>query len=91
MAMTMMAQDQAGVMDGGCCNVSYELSQVTQASAQFQQVLMLAAAQPPPVLVVVAFHFSDIIPRLRDIHLEPDSPSPLPDKPIYLLTSRFRI
>lgn len=85
-------QDQAGMMDDGCCDVSYEPSQVTQASgasAQSQQVLLLDAAQPPPLLV--SFDFPEIVPVNHVIYFVPDSSAPLPDKPVYLLTRRFRI
>lgn len=85
-------QDQAGMVGDGCCDISYEPSQVTQASGastQSQQVLLLDAAQPPPILV--SFDFPEIIPANHGIHFEPDSSSPLPDKPVYLLTNRFRI
>ncbi|NOY71192.1 MAG: hypothetical protein GXP14_02260 [Gammaproteobacteria bacterium] len=86
-------QGQAAVMDNGCCAVSYEPSQVDQASGsstQFQQVLLLTAAQPPPLLLVL-FDFPEIIPVNHGVHFEPHSSSPLPYKPVYLLTSRFRI
>ena len=85
-------QDQAAMMDTGCCDVSYEPSQVTQASAasaQSQQILMLDAAQPPPLLV--SYDFPEIIPANHVVYFVPDSSVPLPDKPVYLLTSRFRI
>jgi len=85
-------QDQAGLMDDGCCDLSYEPSQVTQASgtsAQPQQVLLLDAAQPPPLLV--AFDFPEIVPVNHIVYFVPDSSVPLPDKPVYLLTRRFRI
>ncbi len=85
-------QDQSVMMDGGCCDLSYEPSQVTQASgasAQSQQVLLLNAAQPPPLLV--SFDFPEIIPVNNVVYFEPDSSLPLPYKPVYLLTSRFRI
>ncbi|MCF6324007.1 MAG: hypothetical protein L3J89_06770 [Gammaproteobacteria bacterium] len=85
-------QDQAAMMDSGCCDLSYEASQVTQASgasAQSQQVLMLDAAQPPPLLV--SFDFSEIILTNHVIYFVPDSSVSLPDKPLYLLTRRFRI
>ncbi len=90
--MGMMGQDQTGAMDNGCCDLSYEPSQVTQASGantQSQQVLLLDAAQPPPLLV--SFDFPEIIPVNHVVYFEPDSSLPLPDKPVYLLTNRFRI
>jgi len=85
-------QDQAGVVGDGCCDVSYEPSQVIQASGastQSQQVLLLDAAQPPPILV--SFDFSEIVPVKHTVHFVPHSSSPLPDKQLYLLTNRFRI
>jgi len=83
-------QDQAGMGDDGCCDVSYEPSLVTEASgaSQSQQVLLLNAAQPPPILV--SFNFPEI-PVKHIVHFEPDFSFPLPDEPVYLLTSRFRI
>ena len=85
-------QDQAGMVGDGCCDVSYEPSQVTQASgasAQSQQVLLLDAAQPPPILV--SFYFSEIVPVKHTVHFVLHSSSPLPGKQLYLLTNRFRI
>jgi len=89
-------QDQAGLMNDGCCDLSYEPSQVTQASgvsAQSQQVLLLDAAQPPPLDLFdfPASGFIDSIPANHVIYFVPDSSVPLPDKPVYLLTNRFRI
>lgn len=85
-------QDLAGLIDDSCCNVSYEPSQVAQApgtSTQSQQVLLLDAPQPPPILA--SFDFSDIVPLSHAVRFVPRSSPPLPDKPVYLLTSRFRI
>ncbi|HED40834.1 MAG TPA: hypothetical protein ENJ13_10445 [Chromatiales bacterium] len=85
-------QDQSAMVGGGCCDVTYEQSQVTQASgasAQSQQVLMLDAAQPPPLLV--SYDFSEIIPANHVVYFVPDSSIRLLDQPVYLLTRRFRI
>ncbi|HHJ14480.1 MAG TPA: hypothetical protein ENJ79_08930 [Gammaproteobacteria bacterium] len=97
--MAMMAcemdgscQDQAGGMAKGCCDISYEPSQTAEASApgyQSQQVLLLDAPQPPPILV--SFDLPDIVPLKRADGLGARSSPPLPPKPVYLLTRRFRI
>jgi len=85
-------QDQAGMVGDACCDVSYEPSQVTQASganAQSQQVLLLDAAQPPPILV--SFDFPEVVLVSHAVHFVLHSSSSPPDKPVYLLTSRLRI
>ncbi len=85
-------QDQSAMVGSGCCDVTYEQSQVTQASgasAQSQQVLMLDAAQPPPLLI--SFEFSEITPTNHVVYFVPDSSIRLLDQPAYLLTHRFRI
>jgi len=85
-------QDQAGMVDDSCCDVSYEPSQVAQASGsstQSQQVLLLDAPQPPPILA--SFNFPEIVPLNHAVRFIPRSSPPLPDKPVYLLTNRFRI
>jgi len=90
-------QNQAAMLDDGCCEVSYQPSQVTQASgasAQSQQVLLLDAAQPPPIWLAFSFPgfgFIDRIPITHGVHFEPDASSPFSAKPVYLLTRRLRI
>ncbi len=85
-------QDQVGLMSEGCCDISYEPSQAAEASApgyQSQQVLLLDAPQPPPI--PVSFDLPDIVPLKRADGLGARSSPPLPPKPVYLLTRRFRI
>ncbi len=85
-------QDQAGTAGDTCCDISYEPSQVTQASgasAQSQQALLLDAAQPPPIPVL--FDLPEIVVVNHAVHFAPHSSYPLPDTPVYLLTRRFRI
>lgn len=87
-----VCQDQAGMVSDGCCDISYQSSQVAQASgasAQSRQVLLLDAPQPPPILA--SFDFPEIVPLSHSVRFVPRSSPPLPDKPVYLLTSRFRI
>jgi len=85
-------QDQAGVTNGGCCDRSYQPSSMDQASGssvQSQQLLLLDAPQPPPIAGL--FEFPEIAPPNHSIRFFSHSFSPLPHKPVYLLTKRFRI
>jgi len=85
-------QDQPGAIGDGCCDISYQPSQVTQASGasfQAQQVLLLDAPQPPPIPAL--FYFQEIVPVNHTTRFSPRFFPPHPDKPVYLLTNRFRI
>jgi len=90
-------QDQAVMAGAGCCDITYEPSQVSQASgasAHSQQTLLLDAAQPPPLPDSFDFPdsaFIDSVPANHVVHFVPDASALLPDKPVYLLTRRFRI
>ncbi|RLA45080.1 MAG: hypothetical protein DRR06_08085 [Gammaproteobacteria bacterium] len=89
-AMDASCQDQSGTMANGCCEISYQSSEVApHPSFHAQQVVMLDAPQPPPI--PVSFHFPDIIPPSPTVAFVFRSSLLLPDKPVYLLTSRFRI
>ncbi|MDQ7073884.1 MAG: hypothetical protein Q9O24_01725 [Gammaproteobacteria bacterium] len=82
-------QDQAGLINEGCCTVSYESSQIAQTvGSQFQQVVLFDAPQASPLLLfdgaeIACIHCS------RSFNLV--FSSPLPDKTVYFLTGRFRI
>jgi len=85
-------QDQPGASGDGCCDISYQPSQVTQASGasfQAQQVLLLDAPQPPPI--PASFDFHEIVSVKHTVRFDPCFSPPLPNKPVYLLTNRFRI
>ncbi len=90
--MAMMGQDQTGMQGDVCCDISYQASPVTQASAtsaQSQQILMLDAAQPPPLLVL--FYPLEIILLNHALYFTSYSAFVPPDTPVYLLTRRFRL
>ena len=86
-------QDQSSIKAGeGCCNVSYEPTQETQASGTTipsQQLLLLDAPQPPPTFAW--FDFFEILPENHSSFALVHSSPSLPDKPVYFLTRRFRI
>jgi len=80
------------MMEDGCCDISYQPSQTAEAShpgSHAQQVVMLDAPQPPPI--PVSFNFPEIVPAGHVVGFTSRSSLPLPDKPVYLLTNRFRI
>jgi len=81
-----------GMVGGGCCDVSYQPSEVAEASypgSHAQQVVMLDAPQPPPI--PASFNVPEIVPTGHVVGFVSRYSLPLPDEPVYLLTNRFRI
>ena len=73
----------------GCCDVSYLDTPDASTRASHSLVLMLDASQPPPI--PASFDFQVLATGGGIFRSKLTSPPPLPERPVYLLTNRFRV
>lgn len=73
----------------GCCDVSYLDAPDASARGSHYLVVMLDASQPPPI--PSSFEFQSFALESHIIVSRADACLRLPTRPVYLLTSRFRI
>ncbi len=80
--------EQSSMSFEGCCDVSYLDTPDASTRASPSLVLMLDASQPPPI--PASFDFQGLAAGSCIILSTLTSP-PLPERPVYLLTNRFRV